>query len=660
MRFPRWKPMLLGLAVADLTTATAVNAACPPTVQCSPDAVCPTGVAQVIGTANGDVYRVPCGCNYMLVKIWGGGGNSGAGGWTLPTGGPALGAAAVGTGGGGAAAKGVFAVVPNTFYKPLTAGEPANNSGVPGYASKFSDVDEATGCETEAALAVIGGGAGGGITSEGHYGVATYTWGPPYAVGDGGAAGRSGQNGKDPELLKTLDAGGSALITAGAGGGASPSSGGTGGTGYVNGHVGCAIGVSNADCVDGSGRSGGARAASGGQGAYGGGGGSIADNWGVLGAGGGGGSSSVFGALAFSIFDGEWRTPGNASDGDRGTPGTGPGYGGYLDGQPGHPATGTGVKGAGGKIVVRFSRTLDFGAGQTVPGVRSFNDDGKTDLILRDGALQHYIWYMDGTTRLSENAVSPNPPDLVSGADDFNGDGLADLVLHDPAAVPPTVEFWLMNGASRVGVPVPLSGATPLGGDWKVAATGDFDRDGSSDLVWRNTSTQKLRIWRLTGSPASTYASTIVPSPDQAVDSNWSIVAALDLGPGSAPDGNRDFLWYNDTSGKIVYWTMRYSNLTSECASQGLASPCLYRVTGAFTNPAAAQDANWKVVAGGDFLVGPAPGVSGSSDIVWRNDTTGRIVVWYMDFSGSRTSGQFTTPDAPSPTPTAWRVVGPK
>ena len=47
----------------------------------------------------------------------------------------------------------------------------------------------------------------------------------------------------------------------------------------------------------------------------------------------------------------------------------------------------------------------------------------------------------------------------------------------------------------------------------------------------------------------------IVPTPDQAVDANWEIVGAFDMNN----DGATDFLWYNSTSGKIVYWWMNAS-----------------------------------------------------------------------------------------------------
>ena len=82
------------------------------------------------------------------------------------------------------------------------------------------------------------------------------------------------------------------------------------------------------------------------------------------------------------------------------------------------------------------------------------------------------------------------------------------------------------------------------------------------------------------------------------------------------------------------------------------------RITGQFTSPANDGDNNWKVVASGDYGVG-AGGVGGTNDIVWRNDTSGKLVVWYMNTAGVRTFGTFTTPDAPV-NPLSWTVDGPR
>ena len=39
--------------------------------------------------------------------------------------------------------------------------------------------------------------------------------------------------------------------------------------------------------------------------------------------------------------------------------------------------------------------------------------------------------------------------------------------------------------------------------------------------------------------------------------------------------------------------------------------------------------------------------------------TSGRTVVWHLDFASLRVGGQFTTPDANTP-PLDWTIVGPK
>ena len=52
--------------------------------------------------------------------------------------------------------------------------------------------------------------------------------------------------------------------------------------------------------------------------------------------------------------------------------------------------------------------------------------------------------------------------------------------------------------------------------------------------------------------------------------------------------------------------------------------------------------------------------MAGTNDVVWRNASSGRVVVWHLDFAGNRTSGLFTSPDAPGPDPTGWTIVGPR
>ncbi len=217
---------------------------------------------------------------------------------------------------------------------------------------------------------------------------------------------------------------------------------------------------------------------------------------------------------------------------------------------------------------------------------------------------------------------APAGSNSVVGVDDFDGDAVDEVVYRDT-----------VTGAVKIDYST-LSGAPTLPFNWRLSATGDFDADGKADILWRNTTSQKLVIWTMNG---SAKAGSLVPTPDQAVDANWEVAAAADFDG----DGNRDLLWYNQTSGKIVVWFMNAS---------------VQRITGQFTNPSSVGNNNWKVLAVGDHGKGPG-GVYDTQDVVWQNDTSKKVVIWYMDLAGNRTSGTFITPDT---LVSGWDLVGPR
>ncbi len=268
------------------------------------------------------------------------------------------------------------------------------------------------------------------------------------------------------------------------------------------------------------------------------------------------------------------------------------------------------------------------------------NGDRKPDLVLRNNATgAHQVWLMNGTTRTSTGNLSHNPAatQLIAGVDDFNSDNRSDLVLVTESSG--AGQFWLMNGLTRTSTVNFTGQATP----WKLSATADFNRDGKADLVWRNFSTQKIQIWLMNGTGSHTTA---LPNPDQAVDANWEIVGALDYNG----DGYVDLMWYNPVSGKIVAWFLDASYV---------------RTTGDFTNPSNAGANNWKVLASADYGVGidgadAAAPVPGSHDLIWRNASSGKFVVWHLDYARNRTHGLFTTPDAPAAPATDWTIAGPR
>ena len=85
------------------------------------------------------------------------------------------------------------------------------------------------------------------------------------------------------------------------------------------------------------------------------------------------------------------------------------------------------------------------------------------------------------------------------GTGDFNGDGMSDIVWRDTSG---NTSIWLMNGAT-------VSSAGGLGNvptTWSIAQTGDYNGDGKSDLLWRDTA-GNTAIWFMNGASVSSTAS---------------------------------------------------------------------------------------------------------------------------------------------------------
>ncbi len=247
----------------------------------------------------------------------------------------------------------------------------------------------------------------------------------------------------------------------------------------------------------------------------------------------------------------------------------------------------------------------------SVSGISDFDGDGRTDVLWRSTNGSLVEWSMNGSTISSSSAVTfggaavtPDSSWSVAAVGDFNGDGKSDVLWRNASG---EATVWLMNGSTVVSsADVTSNGAAVApGASWSVAGVGDFNGDGYSDILWRNSSGE-IVDWQMNGTTIQSAADLTSNGAAVAPDSSWSVAGIGDFDG----NGSSDILWRN-TSGSLVEWLMNGSTIVS---------------SGSITSGGTAitPDASWHVVTIGDF------DGNGASDILWRSDS-GVLAEWLMN-----------------------------
>jgi hypothetical protein len=144
-------------------------------------------------------------------------------------------------------------------------------------------------------------------------------------------------------------------------------------------------------------------------------------------------------------------------------------------------------------------------------GVGDFNRDGGPDIFWHNtDNRQTQVWLMDGRrissrhTLVAEDGKTPmgiGPPFEVVGIGDFDHDGGTDILFRNTSDN--TSVVWLMDGIRVRGRNTLLAenGQTPMniGPPFEVIGIGDFNRDGGGDILFRNTSDNATTVWLMDG-----------------------------------------------------------------------------------------------------------------------------------------------------------------
>lgn len=241
-----------------------------------------------------------------------------------------------------------------------------------------------------------------------------------------------------------------------------------------------------------------------------------------------------------------------------------------------------------------------------------------TNLIFRhDGTGQVVVWnsFEDDGSNLDFDVGGRVAPDFtIQGAGDFDGDGSDDLVWRSAGG---QVVIWtgLVAGGPRADFDLhPV-----IASSWKIQAIADFDGDQKADLLWKNDNGAMV-LWNNIQSNGGHGDLDF----GQAPSSDSRILGAGDF------DGNgcADILWQNP-SGRISIW----SRIDDRCSIEK-------NFDVAIINPA-----EWHFQGVGDF------DGDGMSDVLWRHNT-GQMVAWL----GLRTNGMLGDRNVGQPVAPEWMV----
>ncbi|MDX2231197.1 MAG: cadherin-like domain-containing protein [Leptolyngbyaceae cyanobacterium bins.349] len=172
---------------------------------------------------------------------------------------------------------------------------------------------------------------------------------------------------------------------------------------------------------------------------------------------------------------------------------------------------------ANGAVTNYIPINPEFNLNWVIRGAGNFDNSGNSDIFWQNLATGEIaLWSLDASLNVTNVAVSALglvAPWQLNASGDFNGDGTNDLISR----------LGELTYVSLLGpglVPLTFDLITPLAATYEIQGAADFSGDGFTDLLWRDYTTGDNQIWLLEG---LSRAATVSLPP--VTDPNWRPVA---------------------------------------------------------------------------------------------------------------------------------------
>jgi hypothetical protein len=203
--------------------------------------------------------------------------------------------------------------------------------------------------------------------------------------------------------------------------------------------------------------------------------------------------------------------------------------------------------------------------------------------------------FADGTVQapkpphwMASTDIGPHPAGwLPLSTADYNHDGTSDVLWFNSTTR--DLDLWkISNGHWAGSVDI---GTHPAG--YAPAGSGDFNHDGTADMLWYNATTRDLDLWKISNGQ---WAGSVDVGSHPA---GWQPLGSGDFNG----DGTSDVIWYNPATNDTEIWKIQNGGWAGSVEIG--------------THPV-----GWQPISSADFTG------DGTGDVLWYNPTTRDVELW--------------------------------